>query len=295
MDDILKGLNEKRARARLAYLLHSVVLLTIVVMIFQGQYTIVLGLAVLALILYLFMVRWATRDLNESFTRENNRYILSRHLSDFTYEARVKDRLADLREDHLLPLADKGLLTLNHITGRAGDIAVELMDVTTPSRGEGLGKAKFLTGAWIRMRLPENDHQGKVRAYSEDLYTDYDLGDFAHAVFDQAPTKRADPVEQQQILWLWSTEARAQYSAARQEVEALARYTPGDIAIALNADQCSVFIQRRFLAGRGVSLKTPITAEKLSFDHFPEIEKVLNIGRALLRVEASDTIDSPAQ
>lgn len=288
MEDTLRLLNEKRRRARVAYLLHSMILLTIVVMIFQGHYPLAIGLAAMALLLYIALVRRSMKDLNENFTEQNTRLNLSRHLQDIRYEARPGNMFGTLQQDHLLPLMKRGLLIYHLVSGKTDGMQVSLMDATTPvPEASGRGRTKFLSGAWVRMAFDHRQLLGKARAYSEDLYVDYDLDSFALGAFPETPRKSAEAAEKQPILWLWEPEAESLYHAVRQAVSELADYTTGDIAVAFNENSCSVFIQRRFLAGRGVSLKTPLTAEMLHFDHFPELDRVLKIGRTLLQAGSS--------
>lgn len=101
-------------------------------------------------------------------------------------------------------------------------------------------------------------------------------------IFDQAPRRAAEAAGDRQLLWLWEEEAEALRDQARTAVSDLAGYTPGDVALARSPEGCSVFIRHRFLAGPGLSLKTPVSTAQLSFDHFPELDRVLSIGRALL-------------
>lgn len=291
MEKTIKLLNEKRGRARIAYLLHSLILLTIVVMIFQGHYPLAMGLAAMALLLYIAMVRRATREFNESFTEQNTRLNLSRHLQNIRYEAKPGSMLGILQQDGLLPLMERGLLVYHLVSGERDGMQVSIMDATTPvPDNAGRGQAKFLSGAWVRMVYHDARFSGKARAYSEDLYIDYDLDSFASGIFQGTPRKNAEPAGNQHILWLWEQEAENLYHAARQAVSELACYTTGDIAVAVNENACSVFIQRRFLAAPGVSLKKPVTAEMLGSDHFPELNRVLEVGRALLQAGCSDAL-----
>ena len=190
--------------------------------------------------------------------------------------------MQQLEEAELIPAYDRGS-TVNAYAGMSGmdgDTQIESCDVSIAEPyGNGSRRAMINCGNWTRIILPK-PHGCNCRILEKGVLMDrieagYYTGDrFAKQM----------PAE-------WNlTDDFTVYQKVGSEMmpgskfigclKALAKYTPGKLAVSLHDNVIDIYIKDRFI-GVSYTTQTEISEEMLRYNPFPEMEKILIMVRSM--------------
>ena len=211
---------------------------------FRSRSAAVYVTALAALAVYLLLIRPMTERYKAALRGEILRNGVCGGFTDVTYAPREGFKAADFLESGLVnTLSEKAFLSREKVTGRRGELRMEMADVTFPVRENGLNN--ICSGLYIRMSRP---------------------GAAFPAVTVRAGQTDETPLEGRALALL----------------KEMASFVPGSLYLNTEGDTLHIFFRGRFIAFR-INPMMQITESTLRVDPLPETDQALRLALMLAR------------
>lgn len=254
MDAAVGALKRHRRNILVLNLFYFLLLLATGALIFLvgvgGVFYLLAGACV---VLYIFLVRPATRRYVSKLREEILRSTLGQHLEDWQYDPKDGVSSQQVQASGLISTTSpRSFYSREHISGRAGSIQIELADVTFPI-WERARNAMF-SGCFLRLRWPGMQFPSlMVRA-----------GDTSAL---QLPGRQMELLEEMGSL------------------------IPGSLYLKMEGDSVNVLLRGRFL-GFSINPLAAVTQSLLETDPLPEMGELIQLARLAARKAAEEPVSS---
>lgn len=245
------------------------------------------GILLLAAILFQFIYFRKKQKAYQRHIAEKNLWISFcplMHAESLVLSGWKRFGREQLLEAELFPTYDHGN-AVNAYAGAAGGdgtTRIESCDVSIAEPyGNGSRRATINCGNWTRMTFAE-PHGLNCRILEKGVLLDR----LERSFYTEEQYARIEPEtlgleDDFSVYRKHGTEALPDKRLIEQ-LKKLAKYTPGKLAVSLHGNVMDVYIRDRFI-GVSYTTQTAISEEMLKYDPFPEIEKIIALGKTLNR------------
>lgn len=263
MDIIIASLRRKRKNVYCLYIAY-VFCLAACIVAFYFQQALASFAVVLCLLFYFFIVRSSIKQYKTQARENCIKWNMEKSLTNTELNPLPKVNIDEINMWKLLPPAKKGgYLIRDYVTGKASDVDFSLFDLTIQNNLGSAGKPTFYSGVWCVATLPE-DAGINIRLWDPKLYE-----------FKQGSASEISENPNGLIVKNYTE------IPLTDELESLfcelKKYTTGQLCAGIYGNKMCFFIRNRFLSGKDVSLRTPISEEFINSDCFPEFERIKRI------------------
>lgn len=228
-----------------------------------------------AVLYHIFYLRKLQKQYTGAFTDVNVKMTLGKDLGTDSVETESGGSITEdtVKKAHMVPYDDrKGSCLLREgLTGEHDGIRVALSDAVLAESFQLVKKGKnrihYLTGVWVSYEL-DGDTGADWRLLDKDVLPVPVRQNFYQGM-NSLKKVSTDSVDNERFI-LYSRNGSEPDHRLMKEINALADYTPGKLAVSLRGNRLNIFIRDRIIA-RAVSVKEPPTMDKLLFHPFPEI------------------------